>query len=119
MTTIKINGIPTEAPAGAIAYKYADPTDGACWLYSEDDVRDIEREDPSLIVRVELTIAYSVNCIDSEAPAAWMDFAAKVTPGAQSDGRCAFRVIVDPSKREAFEAALDADHDVLTYSVEG
>jgi len=42
-----------EAPEGAVAYKYADPTEDACWLYSEDDVRDIEREDPSLIVRVE------------------------------------------------------------------
>lgn len=55
MTTIEINGIPTDIPAGAIAYKYADPIEGACWLYTEDDVRDVEREDPSLIVRVELT----------------------------------------------------------------
>lgn len=53
MTTIEINGIPTNVPAGAIAFKYADPTGSACWLYSEDDVRDVEREDPSLIVRVE------------------------------------------------------------------
>jgi len=53
MTTIEINGIPTNVPAGAIAFKHADPTEDACWLYSEDDVRDIEREDPSLIVRVE------------------------------------------------------------------
>jgi len=42
-----------EVPDGALAYKHADPTEDACWLYSEDDVRDIEREDPSLIVRVE------------------------------------------------------------------
>lgn len=53
MTTTEINGEITTVPAGAVAYKYADPTEDACWLYSEDDVRDIEREDPSLIVRVE------------------------------------------------------------------
>jgi len=41
-----------EAPEGAVAYKYADALQDACWLYSEDDVRDVEREDPSLIVRV-------------------------------------------------------------------
>ena len=41
-----------EAPEGAVAYKYADALQDACWLYSEDDVRDVEREDQSLIVRV-------------------------------------------------------------------
>ena len=54
MTTIEINGIPTEAPADAVAYKYADALQDACWLYSEDDVRDVEREDQSLIVRVSV-----------------------------------------------------------------
>ena len=53
MTTIKINGIPTEVPADAIAYKYADPTEDARWIYSEGEVEEIEREDPGLIVRVD------------------------------------------------------------------
>lgn len=54
MTTIAINGKSTPVPAGAVAYKYADPTEDARWIYDEDDARDIEREDPSLIVRVSV-----------------------------------------------------------------
>lgn len=116
MTTIEINGIPTDIPAGAIAYKYADPTEDARWLYSKDDVHDIEREDPSLIVRVALTVAYRLNCIDTDTPPAWMDIAKTAVPGAQDIGRCNWRVTADASKREAFEAALDADGDVLLWS---
>ena len=40
-------------PENAIAYKYADPTEDARWVYAEDDLRAIEREDPNLVVRVE------------------------------------------------------------------
>lgn len=50
MGTIKINGVSMQVPDGAIAYKYADPTEGARWLYDADEAADIEREDPSLIV---------------------------------------------------------------------
>jgi hypothetical protein len=50
--TIKINERDVQVPEGAVAYKYADPTEDARWLYSEDEVRQIEREDPGLIVRV-------------------------------------------------------------------
>ncbi len=53
MSTININGVATEVPAGAIAYKYADPTEGARWVYDESDLADIRREDPSLIVEAQ------------------------------------------------------------------
>jgi len=35
-----------------IAWKYSDPTEDSRWIYTEDDLVAIEREDPSLIVRV-------------------------------------------------------------------
>lgn len=53
MSTIEINGKQIEVPAGAIAYKYADPIEGARWVYDESDLADIGREDPSLLVSVE------------------------------------------------------------------
>ncbi len=40
------------APANAIAWKYADPTEGACWLYTADKVAEVKAADPSLIVEV-------------------------------------------------------------------
>ena len=52
MTTISINGIPTTVPAGAVAYKYADPTEDARWIFDADEAREIAAEDPSLIVWV-------------------------------------------------------------------
>ena len=52
MNTIKINGVETQVPAGAIAYKYADPTEGARWVYEQSDLDAIRREDPSLLVMV-------------------------------------------------------------------
>jgi hypothetical protein len=51
--TILINGTPAVAPKDAIAYKYADPTEDARWIYDEDDLRAIARDDPHLIVRVQ------------------------------------------------------------------
>lgn len=39
-----------EAPEGAVAYKYADPTEDARWIYDADEAREIAAEDPSLIV---------------------------------------------------------------------
>ena len=41
-----------EAPAGAVAYKYADPTEDARWIYDAYEAREIAAEDPSLIVWV-------------------------------------------------------------------
>jgi hypothetical protein len=49
---IRINGVETAVPEGAVAYKYADPTEDARWVYDEDDAADIRREDPSLLVEV-------------------------------------------------------------------
>lgn len=43
---------PDGAPRAAIAHKYADPTEDARPLYTESEIREIEREDPSLVVRV-------------------------------------------------------------------
>ena len=39
-------------PAGAVAYKYADPTEGARWILSQEEADEIAAEDPSLIVAV-------------------------------------------------------------------
>lgn len=44
---------PMDPPPGAIAYKYADPTEGARWLYDETELRRVRSEDPNLIVAVE------------------------------------------------------------------
>lgn len=52
MATIKINGIAVTVPAGAVAYKYADPVEGARWLYDKAEAWRIASEDPSLIVWV-------------------------------------------------------------------
>lgn len=51
--TININGAQTDVPVGAIAYKYADPVEDARWVYTQSDLDDISREDPSLLVMVE------------------------------------------------------------------
>ena len=53
MTSIVINGTSVAAPDGAAAYKYADPTEDARWLYDLEEAREIELIDPSLIVYVE------------------------------------------------------------------
>lgn len=50
MTTTEIHGEITTVPAGAVAYKYADPTEDARWIYDADEAREIAAEDPSLIV---------------------------------------------------------------------
>jgi hypothetical protein len=52
MTMIKINGVDTEAPDDAVAWKYNDPTEDARWIYSEDEARSVASEDPNLIVWV-------------------------------------------------------------------
>lgn len=57
MTTIEINGEHTEVPAGAVAYKFADPTESARWITDRVEARQIEREDPSLIVWADKKIA--------------------------------------------------------------
>jgi hypothetical protein len=48
--TIIINGAAVAVPAGATAYKYADPTDDARWIYDTDEARQIASEDTNLIV---------------------------------------------------------------------
>jgi len=53
MTDIKINGTTVAAPRDAVAYKYQDPVEEAKWIYDPEEAREIEREDPGLIVWVE------------------------------------------------------------------
>ncbi len=48
--TMLINGTAVAVPDGALAYKYADPTEEARWVYDWDDLKAIRREDPSLLV---------------------------------------------------------------------
>jgi len=48
--SIEINGVAVVVPAGAIAYKYADPTEDARWIYDAGEARQIASEDPSLII---------------------------------------------------------------------
>lgn len=50
---VTINGVTIKAPKGALAYKFNDPTEDAKWLYTEEEIREIEKEDTSLIRRVE------------------------------------------------------------------
>lgn len=49
-TTIQINGIETQVPEGAVAFKYADPTEGARWITDRNEASEIASEDPSLVV---------------------------------------------------------------------
>jgi len=49
-TMARINGSMVAVPDGAVAYKYADPTEAARWIYDVAEAKDIEGEDPSLIV---------------------------------------------------------------------
>lgn len=51
--TIQINGVAVAVPEGAVAYKYADPTEGPRWIYDEADLVEISNEDPSLLVSVD------------------------------------------------------------------
>lgn len=59
---------------------------------------------------------YSINCRDTEHAQQWMDVPDTriVETGPQDSGRCAF--LVDTDHPSEFEAALDADDDVLEYS---
>lgn len=50
--TATINRTTIAAPVGALAYKYADPTEDARWIYDADELSVIRNEDPSLIVDV-------------------------------------------------------------------
>jgi len=47
---ITINNVTIAMPKDAVAYKYADPLSDACWLYSQGEVEEIEKEDAGLIV---------------------------------------------------------------------
>jgi len=39
-------------PEGAIAYKYADPTEGQRWVFEEADLGEIESQDAGLVIRI-------------------------------------------------------------------
>lgn len=75
MGTIKINGVETQVPAAAIAYKYADPTEDARWVYDQSDLASIRREDPSLIVEVGTTYHWATDAASGQIFAASADAA--------------------------------------------
>lgn len=52
MRAALINGVMTPAPAGAVAWKYADPEEDARWVMSDAEAREIAAADPSLLVPV-------------------------------------------------------------------
>lgn len=53
-SVITVNGhLVAAVPEGAIAYKYPDPIEDERWLYTDDEVQEIRREDPSLVVMVD------------------------------------------------------------------
>lgn len=54
MTTITVNGETLTVPTRAIAYKLNDPTEDARWIFDEDDLAAIRREDPGLIIEVDV-----------------------------------------------------------------
>ena len=45
-------GIFVEVPPGALAWKRADPFQGARWLYDESDVFEAAELDPEIVVRL-------------------------------------------------------------------
>lgn len=45
-------GLFVEVPPGALAWKRADPFQGARWLYDESDVVEAAELDPEIVVRV-------------------------------------------------------------------
>ncbi|MFZ0217683.1 MAG: hypothetical protein WAM30_17275 [Candidatus Dormiibacterota bacterium] len=45
-----IDGEPTAVPTGAVAFKYDDAVESACWLFDAEEAEQIAREDPAVIV---------------------------------------------------------------------
>jgi len=50
--TIQINGEAVTPPPGAVAWKYADPTEDARWMHDMHEAADVAREDPGLVAWV-------------------------------------------------------------------
>ncbi len=63
-----INGTTISAPDNAVAYKYADPTEDARWVYDEREAREIENEDPNLIVWAAKTADEICEGLESSDP---------------------------------------------------
>ena len=55
--SVVINGVTVAAPPGAVAYKYADPIEDACWVFDAQAARRVEIEDSNLIVWVDPAFA--------------------------------------------------------------
>lgn len=92
-----INNTETPAPAGAVAWKYADATEDARWIYDQAEADDIAREDPSLIERVKDAAAVSLGRRGGQSTSTTKAAAARAN-GARG-GR--------PSLREQAEARVD------------
>lgn len=52
MDYLIVNNNFIKIPENAIAYKYADPTEDARFLYDPEEVEEIKAEDPSLIIEL-------------------------------------------------------------------
>lgn len=76
-----------QVPESAIAYKYADPIEGARWLSDESEVNEISKQDPSLITDM---------MSGAKSEARW---AAKIVP--VDGGYMAFESIADFATWEA------------------
>jgi hypothetical protein len=50
---VVIDGERTPVPMGAVAFKYEDAVEEACWLYDQREAEEIARQDPTAVVWVE------------------------------------------------------------------
>lgn len=64
------------------------------------------------------TIAYHIRSNDTETTPAWMRILSTCVPGEQDSGRVNYAATVEEGRVAELEAALDADADVLDYSIE-
>lgn len=53
--------VPECPPPGAVAYKYADPTEGARFVLDARDAREIHRADPSLLIWIDDGLLYEID----------------------------------------------------------
>src|SRR5207302_1300183 len=62
--SITINGAKVAAPDGALAYKHADPSGDARWIYDEVELLALLREKPSLVVVISEEQAEQDDAVD-------------------------------------------------------
>lgn len=105
MKIATINGKDTRAPDSAVAWKYADPTEDAKWIYDESEAREIEREADYLIEWVKDSAAVSLG---RRGGAVTSDAKSK---SSAKNGKLGGR----PSLREQAERRVDASPKLTKY----